>query len=155
LNIGPKADGSIPEESVRILSEVGEWMDKNGPTIYESEPCKARGHVYASYTRKGNTLYMHIHNWPGQTLASNGLEFFNPPCVVAIGGLRAKVISARLFASGKPLTFEQGDQYVRFTGLPIEAPDSPVTTLAIECDSEPAIEGSDVRKFRKREGVGI
>ncbi|MGA3323012.1 MAG: alpha-L-fucosidase [Terriglobia bacterium] len=155
LNIGPKADGSIPEESVRILTEVGKWMDKNGPTIYESETCKARGHVYASYTRKGNTLYMHIHNWPGRTLASNWLEFFNPPCVVAIGGLRAKVISARLFASGKPVTFEQGDQYVRFTGLPIEAPDSPVTTLAIECDSEPAIEGSDVRKFRKREGVGI
>jgi len=155
LNIGPKADGSIPEESFRILTEVGKWMDKNGATIYESETCKARGHVYASYTRKGNTLYMHIHNWPGRTLASNWLEFFNPPCVVAIGGLRAKVISARLFASGKPVTFEQGDQYVRFTGLPIEAPDSPVTTLAIECDSEPAIEGSDVRKFRKREGVGI
>jgi len=155
LNIGPKADGSIPEESVRILTEVGKWMDKNGPTIYESETCKARGHIYASYTRKGNTLYMHVHNWPGQTLASNWLEFFNPPCVVAIGGLRAKVQSARLFASGKPVTFEQGDQYVRFTGLPLEAPDSPVTTLAIECDAEPAIEGSDVRKFRKREGVGI
>ena len=34
LNIGPKPDGSVPEESVRILTEVGEWMDKNGPTIY-------------------------------------------------------------------------------------------------------------------------
>jgi len=44
---------------------------------------------------------------------------------------------------------------VRFTGLPIEAPDSPVTTIAIECDQEPEIEGSDVRKNRKREGVGI
>jgi len=155
LNIGPKADGSIPEDSVRILTEVGKWMDKNGPTIYESETCKARGHIYASYTRKGNTLYMHIHNWPGATLASNWLEFFNPPCVVAIGGLRAKVQSARLYASGKPVTFDQGDQYVRFTGLPLVAPDSPVTTLAIECDAEPAIDGSDVRKFRKREGVGM
>ena len=155
LNIGPKADGSVPEESVRVLTEVGKWMDKNGPTIYESEPCAAGGHVYASYTRKGNTLYMHIHNWPGQTLASNWLEFFNPSCVAAIGGLRAKVQSARLSASGKPVTFEQGDQYVRFTGLPLEAPDSPVTTLAIECDAELVVEGSDVRKFRKREGAGI
>jgi alpha-L-fucosidase len=155
LNIGPKPDGSVPEESVRILTEVGEWMDKNGPTIYESEPCQPRGHVYASYTRKGNTLYMHIFHWPGETPASNGLEFFNPPSVVAIGGLRAKVKSARLFASGKPVTFEQGDQYVRFTGLPLEAPDSPVTVLAIECDAKPAIDSSDVRKFRKREEVGI
>lgn len=155
LNIGPKPDGSVPEESVRILTEVGEWMDKNGPTIYQSEPCKARGHIYAGYTRKGNTLYMHIHNWPGETPASNWLSFFNPPSVVAIGGLRAKVTSARLFASGKPVTFEQGDQYVRFTGLPVQAPDSPVTVLAIECDAEPVIDGSDVRKFRKREGVGV
>ena len=30
LNIGPKADGSIPEESVRILTAVGKWMDRNG-----------------------------------------------------------------------------------------------------------------------------
>jgi len=155
LNIGPKADGSIPEGSVRVLTEVGKWMDKNGPTIYESEPCEATGHPYASYTRKGNTLYMHIHDWPGETLALNWLEFFNPPCVVAIGGLNAKVKSARLYASGKPVTFEQGDQYVRFTGLPIEAPDSPVTTLAIECDSEPAIDAVDFRKNRKREGVGM
>jgi alpha-L-fucosidase len=155
LNIGPKADGSIPEESVRILTEVGEWMDKNGATIYASEPCQARARIYAAFTRRGNTLYMHVYHWPGETLASNWLEFFNPPSVVAIGGLRAKVQSARLFASGKPVTFEQGDQYVSFTGLPIEAPDSPVTVLAIECDAEPVVDGLDVRKFRKREGVGI
>jgi alpha-L-fucosidase len=60
-----------------------------------------------------------------------------------------------MFASGKPVTFEQRDDYVRFTGLPMEAPDSPVTTIAIECDAEPDIESSDVRKNRKREGVGI
>ena len=155
LNIGPKPDGSVPEESVRILTEVGEWMDKNGPTIYQSEPCRGGGHVYASYTRKGNTLYMHISDWPGETPASKWLEFFNPPSVVAIGGLRAKVKSARLFASGKSVTFEQADEYVRFTGLPIEAPDYPVTTLAIECDAEPEIDGTDVRKNRKREGVGV
>jgi alpha-L-fucosidase len=154
LNIGPKPDGSVPEESVRILTAVGEWMDKNGPTIYHSEPCQPRGHLYASYSRKGNTLYMHIYHWPGETPAANWLEFFQPPSVVAIGGLRAKVQSARLFASGKPVTFEQGDQYVRFTGLPLEAPDHPVTVLAIECDAEPVIDREDVRKFRKREGVG-
>jgi alpha-L-fucosidase len=53
------------------------------------------------------------------------------------------------------VTFEQGDEYVRFTGLPMEAPDYPVTTLAIECDQEPVIDGADVRKNRKREGVGV
>jgi alpha-L-fucosidase len=155
LNIGPQRDGSVPKESVDILTEVGEWMGKNGPTIYTSEPCKVDTHIYAAYTRRGNTLYMHISHWPGDTQAEDWLEFFNPPSVVAIGGLRAKVLSARLFASGKPVTFEQGDQYVRFTGLPIEPPDSPVTVLAIECDAEPVVGVWDVRKFRKRLGVGI
>ena len=41
LNIGPKPDGSVPEPSVHILTEVGKWMSKNGPTIYEAEPGKA------------------------------------------------------------------------------------------------------------------
>jgi alpha-L-fucosidase len=98
---------------------------------------------------------MHIYHWPGNTPAANWLEFFRPQSVVAIGGLRAKVQSARLFASGKPVAFEQGDQYVRFTGLPINAPDSPVTVIAIECDAEPVIDHNDVRKLRKREQVGI
>jgi alpha-L-fucosidase len=155
LNIGPQPDGSIPEESVRTLTEVGEWLARNGSAIYPSDPCIAKEHNYANYTRRGNTLYMHIYHWPGDTPAANWLEFFRPPSVVAIGGLGAKVKSARLLASGKPVAFEQGDQYVRFTGLPIQAPDSPVTVIAVECDAEPVIDHNDVRKFRKREGVGI
>jgi alpha-L-fucosidase len=155
LNIGPKPDGSIPEESVRTLTAVGEWLERNGASIYSTDPCRAAWHVYADYTRHGNTLFMHISHWPGETPAADWLEFFRPPSVVAIGGLRAKVKSARLLASGQPVAFEQGDQYVRFTGLPLDPPDSPVTVLAIECDAEPVIEHEDVRKFRRREGVGV
>src|SRR5438046_2257463 len=64
LNIGPKGDGSIPEESVRILSAVGDWMSRNGATIRESEhPCQPRRGNYVSFTRKSNTLYAHVHYW--------------------------------------------------------------------------------------------
>lgn len=52
--------GSIPEESVRILTAVGEWMDKNGSTIYEAERCKVKKSALADFTRKGNTLYIHV-----------------------------------------------------------------------------------------------
>src|SRR6202158_2741996 len=37
LNIGPKADGSIPAESVRVLSAGGKWMDNNGASIYTAQ----------------------------------------------------------------------------------------------------------------------
>ncbi|HEV1993498.1 MAG TPA: alpha-L-fucosidase [Candidatus Acidoferrum sp.] len=155
LNIGPRADGSIPEESVRILREVGKWMEKNGPTIYQSQPCEAGGVPMANFTRKGNTLYIHVHYWPGETPASQWLSFFRPSSVVAIGGLRARVKSARLFASGKKVDFRQDDVSTQFVGLPAAAPDSPVTVIEVECDSEPRVEGAYVREHRPRAKVGV
>ena len=141
LNIGPRPDGSIPEESVRILTAVGKWMEKNGDTIYTAEPCQVKRSTYALFTRKGNTLYMHVHFWPGD--------------YVAISGLKAQVKSARLHASGKAVKFDQDRFRTRFTGLPAAAPDDPVTTIAIECDSEPVQDTMMVRKERPRRGVGV
>jgi alpha-L-fucosidase len=155
LNIGPKPDGSIPDQSVHILTEVGKWMSKNGPTIYEAEPCRASWHTFAGYTRKGNTLYIHVHFWPAQTAGTKALEYYKPPTVVAIGGLRAKVKSARLFASGQKVDFVQDDISVRFTGLPQKPPDDPVTVIAAECESEPIVDSSYVRRERPRAGVGV
>ncbi len=139
LNVGPRPDGSVPDDTVRILSEVGQWMRRNADSIIPSENSQPEDSDYASWTRKGNTLFMHVHFWPGET--------------VVMSGLMAKVKSARLFATGKPVTFEQDRFRVRFTGLPEEAPDYPVTTIAIECDSVPTQDTSMVRKERPRLGV--
>ncbi len=155
LNIGPKPDGSVPEEEVRILEAVGKWMDKNGPTIYEAERCDAGGMPYANFTRKGNTLYIHVHFWPGDTPAASWLSFFTPQTVVAVGGLRTKVLSAKLFASGKKVNFRQDDISVQFNGLPAKAPDDPVTVIEAECESEPVVNGLYVREHRKRYKVGV
>jgi len=138
LNIGPKPDGSIPEESMRILTAVGKWMDKNGSTIYGSDPCRVGRSNYLNFTRKGNTLYVHAHFWPGETL---------------VVGLTNKVLSAKLLAGGKKVEFTQDRFRVRFTGLPAAPPDDPVTTLAVECDSEPAQNTDMVRREKKREAV--
>jgi alpha-L-fucosidase len=141
LNIGPKPDGSIPQQSIDIMTQVGKWMERNGQSIYTADPCKTRRSDYANFTRKGNTLYMHVHFWPGD--------------YAAIGGLRAKVKSAKLLAAGKSVEFSQDDFRIRFTGLPQAAPDSPVVTIAIECDSEPIQDTMMVRKERPRRGVGV
>src|SRR5437016_392207 len=104
LNIGPKGDGSIPAESVQRLTEVGKWMDKHGPTIYETERSRVDSSVMAGFTRKGNTLYVHVYNWPGGT--------------VAVGGLRTKVRSAKLFTTGRKVDVKQEEFRVQFTGMP-------------------------------------
>jgi len=39
-------------ESVRILTAVGEWMKRNGETIYAADICQPHTSVYANFTRK-------------------------------------------------------------------------------------------------------
>jgi alpha-L-fucosidase len=136
LNIGPKPDGSIPDESVKILTEVARWMERSGQAVRDTDVCQPRRSAFAGFTRKANTLYMHVYYWPGSTLA--------------LAGLMNKVRSARLLATGKPVTFEQDKFRVRFTGLPDNPPDHPVTTLAIECDGEPRQDTDFVRKEHLR-----
>jgi alpha-L-fucosidase len=141
LNIGPKGDGSIPDESVQILTNVGRWMDTHADTIHQAELCKVTHSQFANFTRTGNKLYVHVHFWPGQT--------------VSIGGLTSKVVSARLHPSGKPIQFHQEDFRVQFLDLPVNSPDPLVTVLEIECDGEPGQDMENIRKNRKREAVGI
>ncbi len=60
LNVGPDAKGNIPEESLRILSEIGRWMKKNSASVYG---CAASGlpkPENGRITRNGNRLYYHI-----------------------------------------------------------------------------------------------
>ncbi len=53
LNVGPDAQGRFPEESLRILKEIGLWMDRNGDSIYG---CGPAGLEKPEYDR----LYCHI-----------------------------------------------------------------------------------------------
>lgn len=43
LNIGPKADGAIPEEEVKVLREIGGWLKINGEGIYDTTYWKVYG----------------------------------------------------------------------------------------------------------------
>lgn len=38
LNVGPKPDGTIPQEEQRILEEIGDWLARNGEAIYGTRP---------------------------------------------------------------------------------------------------------------------
>lgn len=139
LNIGPMGDGSIPEPSIGILTAVGKWMEKHGGTIYGSDVCQVTNSTYAGFTRKGNTLYMHVYFWPGE--------------YVAIGGLKTKVNSARILTTGQNVKVEQSEFQAKFTGLPAKAPDELATVLEIECAGEPVQDTLGVREDRPRDGV--
>ncbi len=142
LNIGPRPDGSVPEDSIRILQAVGEWTGRNGEAIYGTDRCQPNRSNYCLFTRKGNTLYIHVYFWPGDT--------------VTVAGLKCKVNSARLLPTGNAVKVTQDDLRVQFTGLPAASPDIPVAVIAAECDSDPTQDTLDiVRIGRPRRGVNI
>ncbi len=84
LNIGPKADGTIPEEDASILREIGKWLKVNGEAIYNTHYWKIFGEgptvvpegsfvdTYDKnftpedirFTCRGNHLYAIVLKWP-------------------------------------------------------------------------------------------
>jgi len=155
LNIGPKPDGSVPEESAQILEAVGQWLAINGKAIYGTQGGSFRWNSNAKYTRRGNTLYIHQRYWPGETPAAQWLPFFQPPTVIAIGGLQTKVRSVRMLKTGQSVTFTQDEFSLRLTGLPSRAPDRPATVFEVECEGEPVIDHYAIRPQWTRYKAGI
>ncbi len=84
LNVGPKADGTIPEDQKKILLEMGTWFKANGEAIYDTHYWKTfgegptevnKGHHSEGnnkgftgqdirFTQKGNKLYAILMEWP-------------------------------------------------------------------------------------------
>jgi alpha-L-fucosidase len=142
LNIGPQPDGGIPPESARILTAVGEWVHRNGDTIYGADICQPHTSQYAAFTRKGRTLYMHVYFWPA------GGD-------IAISGLKQKVLSAKILKTGAALTVAQDGFRTHITGLPQTAPDAPLTTIVLECDGVPEQDTLNVRINKPRAKIGL
>lgn len=65
INIGPKADGTIPAEQERRLLVLGKWLETNGEGIYETR-CSRRESIVLDngtavhFTAKGSDLYVFV-----------------------------------------------------------------------------------------------
>ncbi len=118
LNIGPKPDGSVPEEAVERLTRIGKWLDRNGAAVYGKTDRikKMEWMALGNWSRKGLTYYYWVWHWPGSELS--------------IGGLTEKVKSARLLPDGKRLRCVQQGERLRIQGMPEQCPD-PFCEMAV------------------------
>lgn len=69
LNVGPRADGTLPPIFVDRLIGIGNWLQVNGEAIYETKPwtvCQneTSSHVFYTTNRSSKTLYAIFTQWP-------------------------------------------------------------------------------------------
>lgn len=122
LNVGPRPDGTIPDDAVSLFHGIGQWMDLNGEAIFGSRPWKVYGEGPTTlaggsfgekhekqlqftaqdirFTSKGDTIYAIVLAWPERevrikSLASNSQ--YAPP----------KISSVRLLGSEANLRWHQ------------------------------------------------
>ena len=124
LNVGPTAEGTIPEGSVRTLREVGKWMSVNGESIYGTTAGPFAKTPWGRCTAKPGKLYLHVFDWPtdGRLL---------------VPGLRSKVTGAYLLAAkNQPCQVTQGDEQVT-AAVPRKMPDAINTVVVLEIEGKP------------------
>ncbi len=68
LNVGPKPDGTIQEEFVTRLKEMGAWLAKNGESVYGTRGGPIAPRPWGATTQKGKTVYAHVLDWPDPLL---------------------------------------------------------------------------------------
>ena len=56
LDIGPRQDGTIPEEQEHILKELGAWIRRNEPAVYSSKQGLPYGHYHGSSVLSADSM---------------------------------------------------------------------------------------------------
>lgn len=106
-NVGPKADGSMPEEALKAWKEMGKWMKHSGESVFDVEKGGYPETANQPVTTKGDKI-MYVHVLPG----------FHPDAVIEKVGKAPK--KAILLRTGKDVPFTYKDSTLRVSIQPHE-----------------------------------
>ncbi len=140
LNVGPRADGTIPEIEQDMLREIGRWLAVNGEGVYGSRVWDVYGEgpteipegaftdtkrnpftpADIRFTQKGDTLYAFVMAYPTDETVITSLG----SGVVAISG-------ARMLGSDESITWSQDEAGLRLS-VPAAKPCDHVVAYAID-----------------------
>jgi alpha-L-fucosidase len=134
LNVGPTSEGVIPEESVKILARVGDWMKVNKEAIYSSHASPFNVEFgWGNITSKPGKLYLGFYSWPKDGFYLEGLK------------TKVKKIYLLSDPAKKSLAFKESyiksiDHHRLKIELPKIAPDSMVSVIAMEIEGKADVE---------------
>lgn len=127
LNVGPNARGRLPEEAVSVLQSVGDWLSKNGCSIYGCGHSNIEKPEWGRYTEPVNqqenepfkTVYAHVYEPP-----LGSLPLFGIPA--------ESLESVRLAATGSELRRGEAWNSVLYRDTPLVSfGANPVCTYAL------------------------
>lgn len=126
MNIGPMGNGEVAPEDVAILDAIGSWWKVNGESIRGTTRTPLPVQSWGESTRKGNTLYLHVFEWPHDGK-------------LTVAGLKTDVKEIRLLgkADVKLVTSKPNPLDLEIKGLPANAPDESDSVIEITCAGEP------------------
>ena len=130
LDIGPRADGTIPSEEVEVLRELGHWTSKHAEAVYGTRAGIPSGHVqgYTTLNQAGDILYVYLPYAPNKS--------------VQVAGLKSRIRRVRVVGREGELTWRQYNDIdwsevpgVYYIDVPSSVLDARMTVLALELDS--------------------
>jgi alpha-L-fucosidase len=126
LNIGPMGDGRVDPTDVEILQGIGNWWQVNGSSIRGSGRTPLQVQSWGESTRKHNTLYLHVFEWP-----TDGR--------LVVGGLTSEIRQAYLLSdrNRSPLNVIRINPLDISIQVPPTAPDAVNSVVVLELDEAP------------------
>lgn len=117
LDIGPKADGTIPEKQVHVLKELGKWTSKHKEAIYGTLAGIPKEHFYGPTTlsKDKSILYLFVKGDPkGQVVLRGVKNRINRIWVVGKGTKLTHKVVGKVFWSQYPgITYIDVPKYVQ------------------------------------------
>ncbi len=134
LNVGPRADGTIPPEAVRILRTIGRWYHAVEEAFDRAEPTS---HMIDNrdvlLTRKGKALYVHLFECPTRaSVLLKPIDLLPRKATLLNTGAQVETCVDLL-----PSLFRQKKAYLRIRNLPVNEFGSTVLVVKLEFEELP------------------